>query len=169
MMGGLLIAVAFLIAEHRLQGHWLQQLWHMRSTVVAPKLQGTGSLVVAHRCSCSVACGIILEQGSNQCLLHWQEDSLPLSHQGSPCNFLFFCSTLCYFGMRLLVASQDEFGSVSSSSIFCNNVSRIGVSSSLSDKSSPVKLSALLFGRTFKNHSFYFTSNDCLFNSSISC
>ena len=28
--------------------------------------------------------GIFLTQGSNLCLLHWQEDSLPLSHQGSP-------------------------------------------------------------------------------------
>ena len=24
------------------------------------------------------------DQGSNLCLLHWQADSLPLSHQGSP-------------------------------------------------------------------------------------
>ena len=31
--------------------------------------------------------GIFLTQGSNPCLLHWQVDSLPLSHQGSPlCN-----------------------------------------------------------------------------------
>ena len=28
--------------------------------------------------------GIFLTQGSNPCLLHWQADSLPLSHQGSP-------------------------------------------------------------------------------------
>ena len=34
--------------------------------------------------SCSVACGIFLDQGSNPCHLHWQVDSLPLSHQGSP-------------------------------------------------------------------------------------
>ena len=30
--------------------------------------------------------GIFLVQGSNPCLLHWQMDSLPLSHQGSPPN-----------------------------------------------------------------------------------
>ena len=30
------------------------------------------------------ACGIFPDQGSNLCLLHWQADSLPLSHQGSP-------------------------------------------------------------------------------------
>ena len=28
-------------------------------------------------------CGIILDQGLNQCLLHWLADSLPLSHQGN--------------------------------------------------------------------------------------
>ena len=28
--------------------------------------------------------GIFLTQGSNLHLLHWQADSLPLSHQGSP-------------------------------------------------------------------------------------
>ena len=28
--------------------------------------------------------GIFLTQGSNLCLLHWQADSLPLSHLGSP-------------------------------------------------------------------------------------
>ena len=28
--------------------------------------------------------GIFLTQGLNPCLLHWQGDSLPLSHQGSP-------------------------------------------------------------------------------------
>ena len=27
---------------------------------------------------------IFLTQGLNPCLLHWQESSLPLSHQGSP-------------------------------------------------------------------------------------
>ena len=49
-----------------------------------PLLQSTGSRVEAHRLSCSVACGIFLGQRSNLCLLHWQADSLPLSHQGSP-------------------------------------------------------------------------------------
>ena len=28
--------------------------------------------------------GIFLTQGPNLCLLHWQEDYLPLSHHGSP-------------------------------------------------------------------------------------
>ena len=41
------------------------------------------SEVVVHRLSCSVARGSFLDLGSNWCVLHWQTDSLPLSHQGS--------------------------------------------------------------------------------------
>ena len=33
--------------------------------------------------SCSAVCGIFPDEGSNPCLLHWQADSLPLSHQGN--------------------------------------------------------------------------------------
>ena len=43
-----------------------------------------GSVIVAHGPSCSVACGILPDQGSNPCPLHWQADSQPLRHQGSP-------------------------------------------------------------------------------------
>ena len=43
-----------------------------------------GSVVVAHGPSCSAACGIFPDQGSNPCALHWQADSQPLCHQGSP-------------------------------------------------------------------------------------
>ena len=34
-----------------------------------------GSVVVAHRLSCCVACGFFLDQGSNPCPLCWQADS----------------------------------------------------------------------------------------------
>ena len=52
-------------------------------------LRGTGSrragsVVVAHGPRCSAACGIFPDQGSNPCPLHWQADSQPLRHQGSP-------------------------------------------------------------------------------------
>ena len=33
---------------------------------------------------CSAACGIFPDQVSNPCPLHWQADSQPLRHQGSP-------------------------------------------------------------------------------------
>ena len=47
-----------------------------------------GSVIVAHGPSCSLACGIFPDQGSNPCPLHWQADSQPLRQQGSP--YLFF-------------------------------------------------------------------------------
>ena len=43
-----------------------------------------GSVAVAHGPSRSAACGIFPDQGSNPCPLHWQADSQPLRHQGSP-------------------------------------------------------------------------------------
>ena len=49
-----------------------------------------GSVVVAHRPSCFAAYGIFPDQGSNPCPLHWQADSQPLCHQGSPSWEVFF-------------------------------------------------------------------------------
>ena len=43
-----------------------------------------GSVIVAHGPSCSPSYGILPDQGSNLCPLHWQADSQPLRHQGSP-------------------------------------------------------------------------------------
>ena len=54
------------------------------STVQVSRLQSKGSTVVVHGLSCSEVSGIFLDQGSNLCLLHWQADSLPLSHKGRP-------------------------------------------------------------------------------------
>ena len=61
---------------------WALGTW--ASAIVACGLQSAGSVVVAHGPSCSAACGILLDQGSNPCSLHWQADSYPLCHQGSP-------------------------------------------------------------------------------------
>ena len=49
----------------------------------------SGSVVVAHGPSCSTARGIFPDQGSNSCPLHWQADSQPLRHQGSPSTNIF--------------------------------------------------------------------------------
>ena len=54
------------------------------SVVVVHRLQSEGSVVVVHGFSCSVACGIFPDQGLKRCPLHWQADSQPLCHQGSP-------------------------------------------------------------------------------------
>ena len=70
---GPLTVVASPVAEHRLQ---------------TPRR--AGSVVVAHGLSRSAACGIFPDQGSNPCPLHWQADSQPLRHQGSPiCDYSF--------------------------------------------------------------------------------
>ena len=60
-----LIAAASPVAEHR--------LWSTRALVVV--VQGLSS---------SMICEIFPDQGSNLCPLHWQADSYPLCHQGSP-------------------------------------------------------------------------------------
>ena len=68
---GLLIAVASLVAGHR---HYVLAL---------QDLQLVGSIVVTCGLSCSTACGIFPDQGSNPCPLHWQADSSPPEHHGS--------------------------------------------------------------------------------------
>ena len=42
-------------------------------------------IAVAHGVSYFAASGTFPDWGSNLCLLHWQPDSLPLSHLGNPC------------------------------------------------------------------------------------
>ena len=61
---GPLTIAASLVAEHRLQTRRLSNVAH-----------GPGRFA---------ACGIFPDQGSNPCPLHWQADSQPLRHQGSP-------------------------------------------------------------------------------------
>ena len=50
--------------------------------------QGAQALAVAALgLSCSIACGVFLDQGLDLRSLHWQGDSYPLDHQGSPLLF----------------------------------------------------------------------------------
>ena len=58
-----------------------------------------GSVAVAHGPSCSVACGIFPDQGSNPCPLHWQADSQPLRHQGSPAKDILINIKCCPLAM----------------------------------------------------------------------
>ena len=67
-------------SSSRCAGLSLSRLLLLRST--GPRR--AGSVIVAHGPSCSAACGIFPDQGSNPCPLHWQADSQPLRHQGSP-------------------------------------------------------------------------------------
>ena len=71
-----------------------------------------GSVIVAHRPSRSVSCGIFPDQGSNPCPLHWRADSQPLRQQGSP--------TLLYLKW---ITNKDLLHSTGNScSILCNNL-----------------------------------------------
>ena len=53
------------------------------------------SLSAGHGLSCSTACEIFPDQGSNPCPLHWRADSQSLDHQGSPEHILIarICSS----------------------------------------------------------------------------
>ena len=77
------------------------------SVVVARGLQSAGSVVVAHGPSRSTACGILTDQGSNPCPLHWQADSQPLHHQGSPLKG-FLIVLLGLLPTFLIIASMGE-------------------------------------------------------------
>ena len=77
----LLLAVESLVMALGLQGA-------QASVVAAPGLYSTGSVAVVQRWS--VACGLFPNLGSNLFLLHWQADSLPLSHQGSSYSLSVF-------------------------------------------------------------------------------
>ena len=72
----LLIVVPSPVAEHRLCAQ-------------------DSSVVVAHELSCSAACGIFPDQGSNPCLLHRQVHSYPMYHQASPTGFLYNLDIHC--------------------------------------------------------------------------
>ena len=71
----------------------------------AQYLQRTGSIIVVDGLRCSVAYGIISDQGSNLCPLHWQTDSYPLCHQRSLHHIL-------YFAYCCLLVSVNFFGNI---------------------------------------------------------
>ena len=50
-------------------------LWGVRASVVSHVGSGSGAIFAAQALSCSAAGGVVLDQGSNPCPLHWQADS----------------------------------------------------------------------------------------------
>ena len=73
----------------------------MRASVVA--VSGLSSVV--HRLSCSVACGIFPDQGSNPGLLHWRADSLTTEPPWKPCPGSRSFPISCPHASRTLVCS----------------------------------------------------------------
>ena len=70
-----------------------------------------GSVIVAHEPSCSAACGILPDQGSNPCPLHWQADSQPLRHQGSPLRIFLSSNFHCLLTVTQLSPLLSIFSS----------------------------------------------------------
>ena len=71
VVGATLVAVCGLSHCSGFSCYGARALGHEASVVAAPQLWSTDSVAVAHGLSCSGP-------------MHWQVDSLPLSHQGSP-------------------------------------------------------------------------------------
>ena len=66
-------------------------------------------MVVTHGLSCSEAYGIFPDEGFSPCFLHYQVDSLPLSHQGSPKeSYLIFGSGGMVIIAALIYFSGDS-------------------------------------------------------------
>ena len=80
---------------------WLLLLWSMSSRRMDFSNCGSWALECslsscARAYSCSAACGIFPDQGSNPCPLHWQVDYQPLRHQGRPRNLYSWVGLLIW-------------------------------------------------------------------------
>ena len=100
MRGLSLVAASGGHSSSRCAGLSLSRPLLLRST----SSRSAGSVVVAHGPSCSAACGIFPDQGSNPCPLHWQADSQQLRHQGSP----LWCFNLYLHGVLLTAYPQHK-------------------------------------------------------------
>ena len=101
----------------------------------------TGSVVVAHGLSCSAACGIFPDQGSNPCPLHWQADSQPLRHQGS--RYFFFILHVYFPLVRLW--GGEEFCSLPSEMDWITEAGSRGVSILISSEAFSMAQHSLLY------------------------
>ena len=78
------------------------------SHCVASLVVSTGS--TARELSCSATYGIFPDQHLNQCLLHWQADSLPLSHRETPMqSFLMGSSSRVWGTMQSSLSFWGEW------------------------------------------------------------
>ena len=101
------------------------------SPVAEHRLRRAGSVVVAHELSCSAACGILPDQGSNPCPPHWQADSQPLRHQGSPDCLVFVAKLYILAPLLLLWSSPSELSERPSSRLSLRKFRQINHNSQL--------------------------------------
>ena len=101
---GLLTVVAPVVVGHRLCGSWAQQLQLPGSRTQAQWLRCMGLAAPQHG------------QGFNLHLLHWHEDSLIFSHQGSPQSCFRFQYAIPLSGERGQYQEAWELGVLSFSS-----------------------------------------------------
>ena len=105
MRGLSLVAASGDHSSSRRAGLSLSQPLLLRSTGSSR----AGSVVVAHGPGCSAECGIFPDQGSNPCSLHWQADSQPLCHQGSPLrNFYSKLFLFVFYGLNNLSNNSED-------------------------------------------------------------
>ena len=69
-----------------------------------------GSVIVAHGPSCSAACGIFPDQGSNLCPLHWQADSNHCATREALFIYFLFILFLAALGLRCCVRAFSNCG-----------------------------------------------------------
>ena len=99
MQGLSLVATSRGHSSSRCAGLSLSRAFLLRST----GSRRAGSVVVAHGPSRSAACGILPDQGPNPCPLHWQADSQPLRHQGSPILGFYFAKWFIEYFTHVLL------------------------------------------------------------------
>ena len=97
----LLLALASLVAEHR--------------------LQSADSVVVALGLSCPETCGIFPDQGLNLCPLHWQADSQPLGHQRSPTSSALVEYWSCHYVVEMRPSEKNYSKSLKYHSLCTEN------------------------------------------------
>ena len=79
---------------------------HLGSVVAARRLQSTGSIVVAHRLSCLLACGLFPDQGLNPHLLHCRTGAWLLDHQETPLFDHFWIGFYCCWVLEFSTYSR---------------------------------------------------------------
>ena len=71
--------------------------WRLLTVLTSPwTLRCLGFSSVAHRLSCSTACGIFLDQRLSPSPLHWQADSYPLYHWRSQDLYFLNCTNIVW-------------------------------------------------------------------------